>query len=626
MKRNLFLTLILSMAVSTAYAEEDAWITKARELADSAEEWSQSSLHTSESHKPEEFTNLWDGTHTIGNWVVTKDTATEIIGDSVLNIGCYTGAPAPASLAVQGEGVKASTGNCLFVGGKGYTNDEGHEDFWKDKTAQEGFLTVRDGATLTVGTATTKALGAQLNVGEGEGSSGHMLVEGTGSQAISNAIMSVGASAGSHGDLVVDKGATVTVQATSAITDYGTALHVGAEAGSEGHITIDNGSALNVLGTQNASASLDGTLGDPVLGAGKATTYIGQGKGTTGDITVKGGSTALLEGTTYLGYDAGSVGVLTVQDKDSYVASEGMQLGIAKDAKGTVNVESGAKMQLLGTVFAGVGGQGTINVTGEGTQLNSTHSIYTGSAGGSEGTLNISEGAAVNVESTGVVYIGRSGENGKGTLNNNGTLNGETIVNGNGELHGSGTFGATTVKDGGKVFVGDKEPVTQTYTGDMQLQESTTTFSVTDLTLPSAETQEEWVSNEHSLIKMAEGTNFSITEKTKFIIDFCGEELPAVVDDTVNLGDFTILLVEGGVDSNVVTSALCDTLLGNTTFSFTQGSLENPVSFWATTIDRAHYLVANNNLYLVATSIPEPATATLSLLALAALAARRRRK
>lgn len=53
MKRNLFLTLMLSLSVSAAYAADFSWVDTAKNLAENAEAWDQeTSLHTSQSHKP----------------------------------------------------------------------------------------------------------------------------------------------------------------------------------------------------------------------------------------------------------------------------------------------------------------------------------------------------------------------------------------------------------------------------------------------------------------------------------------------------------------------------------------------------------------------------------------------
>lgn len=572
MKRNLFLSLIFGVA-ATAYAET-TWVDTAKSLADSAQAWEQTeAVHTSTSHKPGNIEAPWHGTHTTGNWLI--ETPTNHVGSFILildkspllgsgeevesapegiiqahTIGCYTGAPeTTAALTVSGERTITQTENCLFIGGKGYVggqNDPATQAFLADKAPQEGFVNVLEGATLTVGTNSSALLGAQLNVGQGESGVGHLLVDGV-SHVSSEGEMTVASGVSSHGDVLVDHGSDITVQAAAHITNGGTNLHLGVGAGSEANITLDNGSSLSVLKGLNPNHQ-------------SAQTFIGQdGSGT---LTAKGGSTLQLEGTTVLGYNNGSEGTLNVQGGSTAVAGL-LELGALAGSEGTLNVEAGSTVDVSGTTFVGVYGEGV--------------------------------------------------------LNNDGTLKGKTQVNGHGELHGSGTFGTTSVVSGGKVFVGDNAPVTQTYTGNLTLAESTTSFSVTDLTLPSEETQSEWISNSHSLIKMEAGTKFAITDAAKFLIDFSGPELPDH-GSTVDLGDFSILLVEGGVGSDV--AALCDTLLSNSVFTF--HLTDSAADAWTAGIKGAHYLVANNNLYLVANSIPEPATATLSLLALAGLCARRR--
>ena len=92
--------------------------------------------------------------------------------------------------------------------------------------------------------------------------------------------------------------------------------------------------------------------------------------------------------------------------------------------------------------------------------------------------------------------------------------------------------------------------------------------------------------------------------------------------------DFNLKLIDGGDGS----SYDLETLLSNTTFT-----LAEQISTFSLTsaefellVSDATYTVVDNDLYLSGTAkispIPEPTTATLSLLALCALASRRRRK
>ncbi len=440
MKRNLFLSLIFGVT-ATAYAET-TWVDTAKSLAESATAWDQTqAVHTAASHKPSDIEAQWQGTHTTGNWKIETPEGHVgsfiiVLDESLLSgsseeleapangiiqahtIGCYTGAPEKtAALTVSGDRTTTQTENCLFIGGKGYVggqNDPATQAFLADKAPQEGFVNVLEGATLTVGTKTSSLLGAQLNVGQGENGVGHLLVDGA-SHVSSEGEMTVASGIGSHGDVLVDNGSDITVQAAEHITNGGTNLHLGVGAGSEANITLDNGGSLSVLKGLNPNHQ-------------SAQSFIGQDG--TGTLTAKGGSTLQLEGTTVLGYNNGSAGTLNVQGSSTAVA-ETLELGALAGSEGTLNVEAGSTVDVSGTTFVGVYGEGV--------------------------------------------------------LNNDGTLKGKTQVNGHGELHGSGTFGTTTVTGGGKVFVGDNAPVTQTYTGNLTLAESTTSFSVTDLTLPSEE-------------------------------------------------------------------------------------------------------------------------------------------
>ena len=576
MKRNLFLSLIFGMA-ATAYAET-TWVNTAKDLAKDATAWEQAeAVHTAASHKPKDegIEIPWIGTHTTGNWKIETPEGHVgsfiIVLDESLLSGSSEELEAPAEGIIQAhnigcyKGMESAPASALTVSGTQTT------------TKTENCLFI--GGVGYVGgekDAATNAFLDKQTPQEGFVNvlDGATLTVGTKTSALLGAQLNVGQGKDGVGHLLVDGASHVSSEGQ---------MTVASGAGSHGDVLVDNGSDIKVQAAEHITN-------------GGTNLHLGVGAGSEANITLDNGS---------------SLSVLKGLNPDHKYA----QSFIGQDGSGTLTAKGGSTLQLKGTTVLGYnnGSEGTLNVQGNSEAVAET--LELGGLAGSKGTINVDADSTVVVTDT--AYVGLSG---KGSLVNDGTVSGKTHVNGTGELHGSGTFGTTTVTGGGKVFVGDNAPVTQTYTGNLTLAESSTSFSVTDLTLPSEEAQSEWISASHSLIKMEEGAQFAITKDAKFLIDFSGSELPSEAP-IVDLGDFSILLVEGGVGSDV--AKLCGTLLNNSVFTF--HLTDSAADAWTAGIKGAHYLVANNNLYLVANSIPEPATATLSLLALAGLCARRRR-
>lgn len=232
------------------------------------------------------------------------------------------------------------------------------------------------------------------------------------------------------------------------------------------------------------------------------------------------------------------------------------------------------------------------------------------------------------------------------TLNNNGHIIGNTVVESGATLKGSGKQGQTEVQDGGNLVVGNS-PGHQTYTGDLLLcAGSETTFSVAGLDTPSHELDTGWESGTYSQIEMKEGSA-KLYEGMNVTIEFGGEQILSLgkIKDPQPFS-FELELVHGAVtlpnsylDGAAPDGEIDVTSLITTTFTVTT----DEAAKWATaenmsvTIDNGNYQYivrtdAGNHTYdLVLRGhgtvevLPEPATATLSLLALAALAARRRR-
>lgn len=230
-------------------------------------------------------------------------------------------------------------------------------------------------------------------------------------------------------------------------------------------------------------------------------------------------------------------------------------------------------------------------------------------------------------------------------LNNRGVLISETEVEQGGTLKGAGTIAATTVR--GNLVVGNS-PGLVTATGDLTLTPaSNTTFSLAGLENPATAVMGGWDSGRYSRISLQVGASLVLQEGVRqFTIEFGGEDLlgsclPGGQDTPITLN---LLLAEGSVtlpqgyvgemtDFGLDVTDLIDTVFCVTTdVAAGQGIADNMyVNF---NEGDYHYYVNQDeggtyNLTLrgsgTITRVPEPATGTLGLLALAALCMRRRR-
>ncbi len=215
---------------------------------------------------------------------------------------------------------------------------------------------------------------------------------------------------------------------------------------------------------------------------------------------------------------------------------------------------------------------------------------------------------------------------GGSTLDNQGTIDAKTVVEQGGTLKGSGSLGTTDVH--GNLVVGNS-PGAPTFAGDLTLYSgSETVFSIAGLDTPATATLNGWESATYSQISITDGS-LTLENGACFTIEFGG----ALLSEIGGCQDFTfdVILVRGGDDSITLDGAAMDTLRDNTELLISPDVLAGGAG-WSIEFDRSNltYSVQDNGstLHLAgkARLVPEPATATLSLLTLAALAARRRRK
>lgn len=287
------------------------------------------------------------------------------------NIGTYKG---DAFVTVTGEGTYWNNGNCLFIGGNGFYHDN---MAYKPAPGSsmtnggKGDFTISDGAIVEAGAASLDNIaGRQVHIGHsGEGV---LTVDGEGSQFIAHGYVSVGTF-----------GALESKQDT-----WGPA---------EGHLLVtDKGSVLitNRDAADSASADL----------------IAGYYAGTTGNVTVTGGSNLTVEGGDayigaalgpYPGYLSGTTTAGLYVDDESHVDISGDAVfALGADADTTLEVKGGSTVAVGGSTWLGAAGDSTTHavVSGTDSRLNAGTNLYMGvgadgSADGGDATLLVDGGA-----------------------------------------------------------------------------------------------------------------------------------------------------------------------------------------------------------------------------------------
>ncbi|MBR3925875.1 MAG: PEP-CTERM sorting domain-containing protein [Akkermansia sp.] len=257
-------------------------------------------------------------------------------------------------------------------------------------------------------------------------------------------------------------------------------------------------------------------------------------------------------------------------------------------------------------------------------------SVFGGTATLNDGRLIVRDGAVLKADNL-VIAESASGESTPTLVVDNGTIQGSITVNG-GTVKGSGTLGALTM-NGGDLVVGDS-PSVQTYNGDVVLNEVAVTFCLADFDdAASAETQG-WDSSAYSVIDM-NGHNLTIGEDVTFTFEIGGEALSQLMSPSGEPIRFSLELFHN-IDTLTLNDETIAELIAASEFIITSDEEGLQDGLYAKYAGRniTEYVTSDISttedgkvvLNVSMTTVPEPTTATLSLLALAALAARRRRR
>ena len=253
---------------------------------------------------------------------------------------------------------------------------------------------------------------------------------------------------------------------------------------------------------------------------------------------------------------------------------------------------------------------------------------------GTAGTLTLSDGGVAEMKRSSAAQLFTQCE-----------------VEDGGVLKGSGTFGKVRVKEGGTLVVGNS-PGLQTYTDELIVEGGTMVFSIDDIPnswrSQATETSYGWGSDSYSTIKMSNRGLTLNPDEIVFVLGSSVLEESAGVNDLADaLGsDFTVRL--NGVyfidDLNGMSDILSgsyrqhlDELALRTRFELNSEEADivsnriravindQDVEFVAQGTSIIMNATLNVGLYQAAPPVPEPATGTLALMALAGLCARRRK-
>ncbi|MBQ2380195.1 MAG: hypothetical protein II295_07370 [Akkermansia sp.] len=379
------------------------------------------------------------------------------------------------------------------------------------------------------------------------------------------------------------------------------------------------------------------------------------------------GSIVIVEGSAYIKNRGDFEGLLEfrgTQEEERHFYTEN-DLGVEYITVFTdVDAESHMHIAEGKTVSAeGIVGDGKLEMHGAGRMVLNGHdadessTLYYGTLGVNEGAVRVENDSQAYVAHTEVrgaetnagMEVGRgatmtgeslsvSGEN--ATLHNDGSIAmSEGITVDGGTVKGSGTFSGLSM-NGGSLVVGNS-PGLQTYQGALELKATDVVFSVAGYEQAADATTYGWNVGVYSTIDMG-GNSLTLTGETTLTIAFGADALGTLVNSTTAEPlSFSLTLFQNVGNVGFFDESMLALMLEQTRFIVTSEVEGLPA--WAAELkgaDVSEYVVSDSSYYTVSGTnvvfvgsiavngnlIPEPATATLSLLALTLLAARRRRK
>ena len=450
----------------------------------------------------------------------------------------------------------------------------------------------------------------------------------------------------SGGTLVLDLGTVTTGEGEDAVTSNGVYTLDGAVAGA-GKLQVNTGTTLQVdaatetvetdvslqkdarwqIQTQGSYSLSNTVSGDGTLEISGGTTLAIAGdnnKLLAVDTEVKSGSTLQFTGSNT------SDNIAFGANKSITVDGGTVDFGTTRQTMGgwTLNLSNGAKVQGNGGSYSANGSRQAAldynNTTGN--TINATAGVSTIEAktrlrSGSELTYNVSKDAALNVTglvhsdggSNGVIY--KTGEGSLSLNNETNDLGKILVMEGSAAIHGAGAYTLAELQAATKVDVGfyvgaTKDTTTKTSVSVSQkaLLGGGATLNTTCLTLAAGSTLDM-----DNLDAGAVSLSGALTFGGKVQM---GENLLAAVGA---MSGYQSLVLFTGLTDGVTLPATVSDAASMVQASEVFSNVQNNTLY-------VSYQVIDNVGSLMVVLVPEPATTTLSLLALAALAARRRRK
>lgn len=440
-------------------------------------------------------------------------------------------------------------------------------------------------------------------------------------------------------DIVISNGATVEI----------TTNH-------QGHQNCDNpkhGSRPDYLGQNNAKPTHDNSVNKPY-------------HHDAGD-----GNIVIVEGAAHIRDNGQFAGVLSFRgnkNEERYLYAE-KNLNVPyivvqtdSDAASYLHIKEGCNLETEGIVGAGnivKQGAGVLELNGY--DNNETSSLYFGCLGVEEGTVRIENGSQAYIASSeidgrntsSILQVGKDatmtgeritviGDN--STLHNDGkiVMDEGVTVNG-GIVKGCGSFPSLTM-NGGTLIVGNS-PGQQVFLGDVTMKDCSVVFSLAEASSLATHDMYGWDASVNSVIDMG-GNALTLSETVNFVLEIGGDALERLVTKTGNTLAVEMILIQniGALNTEPENMA---TIFDNLTVIITKDvdglskelqslagkDITESLSLCQYQLVSAKETSGVSNLVFSATltnngslTVPEPSSATLSLIALACLAARRKRK
>ena len=343
------------------------------------------------------------------------------------------------------------------AGFKGAATVTGRDSLWSNGTNlrvgyfSEGWLTISDGGAARASTT---------YVGSDAGAHGVLSIESGGS--LVNATGYIGNAANATGT------ATITGKGSQWANDD--SLYIGHRG--DGKLTVFDSASVNAKADIYVG-NTKGSTGELLVEKGGTLSnnngYVGNAGNSTGSATVAGkGSQWLNDSDLFVG-NAGK-GMLTISDSGSVTAQRSITIGNDKGSSGTLLIDDGGVLHdTVGTIGQNSDSTGIATVTGKGSEWTNDEDLMIGNAG--SGKLTISDSGSVAIKRSAIIGNGR-GSNGAllihgggvlsstaGTISNDIDATGSVIVNGAGSRWtnseaitvGRNGSGALTVSDAASV-------------------------------------------------------------------------------------------------------------------------------------------------------------------------------